>query len=351
MEQVAECSETLNDAEENNTPRTLPNFQINRDIIESVTVENQSEELRALGITVYDQSKFEEGILRQVDDALEEQERQSKAKKKKLLPKNGREEQNLGEIVKKQEETEKEKMVRLGQMTPFGTVLGAGKITQELTSFEKYLLEQEKLRNDKAKSTSKKGKSLKSPAVVRNSSPVKELKKRNAIPHRKEITKKHKPVFKTNGSDSEYIPSDEESHKPEVSTTSKKRRRRESNKEEWNTDDSDWEYSDEEVSKKRCIKKPGRIVDDGNINDYHDRLAELPNFETDNQDYEEFEGGYRIPLSIWNQLYNYQKVHNNHNSIVLFKCIVFNKFLDSFQGWSAVDVRIEASTMWWDSWR
>lgn len=309
MEEVVDNSTNLTEPEENEVPRVISNFQVNRDIIESVAVENQSEELRALGITVYDQSKFEEGILRQVDDALEEQERQKKSKKKAPSSKDERREPVVDEVVKVQDETEKEKMVRLGQMTPFGTLLKGGKITQELTSFEKYLLEQEKLRNEKAKSTSKKGKSLKSPSALRDCSPVKESRKKGVQVHKKELPKRcSTQQFGTKHSDSDYVPSDDELSKAKAKTTARKRKKKNAD-EEWNTDDSDWEYSDdEEVSKKRSIKKPGRVTDDGNINDYRDRLADLPNFESQNQDCEEFEGGYRIPLTIWNQLYNYQKV-------------------------------------------
>lgn len=309
MDEIAETSTNLSEPEENEVPIVASNFQVNRDIIESVAVENQSEELRALGITVYDQSKFEEGILRQVDDALEEQERRKKSKKKPPLSKDGRKEPVVDECVKLQSETEKEKMVRLGQMTPFGTLLKGGKITQELTSFEKYLLEQEKLKNEKVKSTSKKGKSLKSPSVLRELIPVKESRKKRAPVHKKELPNKGS-TEKSNAkhSDSDYVPSDEELPKAKAKTAVRKRKRNDVDS-EWNTDDSDWEYSDdEETSAKRSVKKPGRVTDDGNINDYRDRLAELPNFGSQNQDCEEFEGGYRIPLTIWNQLYNYQKV-------------------------------------------
>ena len=142
-----------------------PTFQINLEIIESVEIENQSEELRSLGLTVYDQSKFEEGILKQVDDALEEQERLKSSKKTKTTKKNASSAVNTLPTNGSQnitDETEKEKLVRLGQMTPFGTMLHGNKISQELTSFEKYLLEQEKLRKEKSKQTSKKGKALKS---------------------------------------------------------------------------------------------------------------------------------------------------------------------------------------------
>jgi len=313
MEEPNESSDSViaSVVNENETPRSLPNFQINRDIIESVAFENQSEELRFLGITVYDQSKFEESILRQVDDALEEQERHKKviSVKKILASKDGDKEQTVADKpLKIQKETEKEKMVRLGQMTPFGTVLNSGGKTTELTSFEKYMLEQEKLRNEKTKVSTKKGKTLKSPGSVVNLSHGKDLVKRVAPKSQTKTTSKK--GFHKNCSDSDYVPSDEESPKPKKPGSLQRKKRKQDIEKEWNTDDSNWEYSeDEETPKKRKSKKTSdQIVDDGNINDFRERLAAIPHFETENQDCEEFEGGYRIPLSIWNQLYNYQKV-------------------------------------------
>jgi DNA excision repair protein ERCC-6 len=298
----------------NETPRVLPNFQVNRDIIESVAIENQSEELRFLGITVYDQSKFEESILRQVDDALEEQERHKQAiNAKKILASKDvdKEKTVVDKPLKIRKETEKEKMVRLGQMTPFGTVLNSAGKTTELTSFEKYMLEQEKLRNEKTKVSSKKGKTLKSPASAVNHSDGKQLVKKVTPKSQTKTTSKSGFQNKYD-SDSDYSPSNEESPKPKKPGGHQRKKIKQTEIEkEWNTDDSNWEYSeDEETPKKRKSKKTSeRIVDDGNVNDFRERLAALPNnFETENQDCEEFEGGYRIPLSIWNQLYNYQKV-------------------------------------------
>jgi DNA excision repair protein ERCC-6 len=351
MEEPKESPESViaSVVNENETPRVLPNFQINRDIIESVAIENQSEELRSLGITVYDQSKFEESILRQVDDALEEQERHKKVinAKKILASKDGDKEKTVADKpLKIRKETEKEKMVRLGQMTPFGTVLGSGGKTTELTSFEKYMLEQEKLQNVKTKVSTRKGKTLKSPASVVNLSPRKNIIKRVA-PKSPTKTSSKKGFHNLNESDSDYVPSDEESPKPKKPGGLQRKKRKQEIEKEWNTDDSNWEYSeDEETPKKRKSKKTSdRIVDDGNINDFRERLAVLPHFETENEDCEEFEGGYRIPLSIWNQLYNYQKVGQKQFKIYSIK---FNNIY--FQiGRCPMDVRVEVAKVWWHS--
>ena len=141
-------------------------FEINRNAIESVVFENQPEELRALGLTIYDQSKFEEGVLRQVDSALEEQERVKKVKeaKHKIGPKKNDKSEKSGShetptLPTQREETQQDRLIRLGHMTPFGTILNAEKKTDGLTSFEKYLLEQENLQKLKKKES--KGKVVK----------------------------------------------------------------------------------------------------------------------------------------------------------------------------------------------
>ena len=126
----------------------------------------------------------------------------------------------------------------------------------------------------------------------------------------------------------------------------KKRRKKESER-DWNTDDSDWEYSDnEDVPKKRKSKKTDQVIDDGNKNDYNERLAELTDFALEHQDCEEFEGGYRIPLSIWNQLYNYQKVAY---LFLLPNGIYFLQHFILVVGWRTMDVRTENSALWWNS--
>lgn len=313
MEQeVEESSKDVIETTENENGPSV--FQVDRDRIESIAIENQSEELRALGITVYDQSKFEEGILRQVDHALEEQERKKETtKKKKLLRKH--EDPKAASIpatVNQKEETEKEKLIRLGHMTPFGTILNGNKSSQELTSFEKYLLEQEKLRNEKSKSTSNKGKALKTIISNKSITPEKNSNKKIELSFNKNVPKKVKHKSNAVNSDSDYVPSDEDTHKPHSTKLTHNRKRKvEENPDEWKTDDSDWEYSDDEKTrKKKKSKKTDRVIDDGNAQDYSERLTKFETFENEIVDYEEFEGGYRIPYFIWNQLYNYQKVIN-----------------------------------------
>jgi cell division septation protein DedD len=304
---------------DNNVVVPAPSFQVNLDIIESVQIENQSEELRALGLTVYDQSKFEEGILKQVDDALEEQEKLKSLKKKSSIAgKKNKNQQIVCDVVpnKVHSETEREKLVRLGQMTPFGTMLTGNNISQELTSFEKYLLEQEKLRNLKSQHTSKKGKSLKNPGtskekvvhVLEPTSPTKKKKKSKQFPD----------------------------------ASSSRKRKSSKDDDEWNSDDSDWEYSDEETPSKKKKKKKVRndkVIDDGNMDDYELRLRD---WELDEDiECEEFEGGLKIPSMIWDKVSDFQLMLLYYLKKVFF----FLSVVQLSESRNTMDVRASASAL------
>ena len=87
----------------------------------------------------------------------------------------------------------------------------------------------------------------------------------------------------------------------------------------WNTDDEDWAYTDnedEESSKDSGIgikkrRKNHNTVDDGDKDIYLQRLQEWQdtiNEDDDDLDYEELEGGMRVPARLWTSLYHYQKV-------------------------------------------
>ena len=320
-------------------------FKVNRDIIECVHVDNQSLELRALGLTVYDQSTFEQGILQQVDNALEAQRVRDDARKAAIHKlRVGQPAKNVSETgdlllltAGGEEETERERLVRLGHATPFGTGLDGRRLqgtgVPNLTSFEKYLLEQEKLRELK-NGKNKKGKSLKSASKKgdlheclqrtpssKDSAGKVSKKKIKVTSHRQTNRSSEKSKLgttsqagssrKRNDSDDEYFPGNSEEDscdgfRPRKAAKS----RRNSIEEEWKTDDSDWEYSDAEKKSKQRHKKrkrSGQLVDDGNAADYEARIAEV-DLCPDNEDCEEFDGGYKLPKRVWDRLYNYQKV-------------------------------------------
>ena len=300
-------------------------FQVNREAIEQIAVHNQPEELRALGLTVYDQLTFEESILKQVDTALEEQERSKSTKKSGIAIKglkNGSEggkrkaDNEAAQLVvpSVQNETEQEKSVRLGLSTPFGTTLSnVNKNAQELTSFEKYLLEQEKLRMQKTKQT-KKGKSL-----IKPDKPKKSYQYPTDTPMKSNASKPQSilEAYLINASKR----ASESNNKAQLGeiAAGKKRKAKDDDK-EWATDDSDWEYSeDDEQSKnrrkKKIRRKNGQAVDDGNTQDFNERIANWRKLsgvsqedDDDDDECEDFEGGYKLPKRVWDRLYNYQKV-------------------------------------------
>ena len=86
----------------------------------------------------------------------------------------------------------------------------------------------------------------------------------------------------------------------------------------WKTDDDDWDYTDnedEESSKDSGIsikkRKNHNTVDDGDKNIYQQRLQEWQDSTRNvdaELDYEQLEGGMRVPATLWTRLYHYQKV-------------------------------------------
>lgn len=256
-------------------------------------------------------------------------------------------------------ETEMEKKIRLGEMTPFGTVLGingiksAPRVDQTLTEFEKYLEAQSKLQQAQRKRVlvkkkahnfncdevvSQEGKSL---TPKKKSSP---LKKSILLPKKRKKKEKlgsstsedyqdqlkrpgkllsEKTALEDSDEGSEYIPSEDEIREaeddekmtrkwegPSVHRVKKRRQQKLiSPPEEWCSDDSDWDYSDEERRLKRR-KRSKKEIDDGNADDYMERLKlwEKTHTEETVTGDQELEGGYRIPKYLWSKLYNYQKV-------------------------------------------
>ncbi|KAK7076758.1 DNA excision repair protein ERCC-6 [Halocaridina rubra] len=138
-------------------------------------------------------------------------------------------------------------------------------------------------------------------------------------------------------SDSEYLPSDENYENDDYSTCSKdddnilpkvtnivkEKKDRPKRKREKRIKSSD-EWSDDEIPKPKG-RKSLKEIDDGNIDDYIKRIErwkeerlrakhakilrgeDLDSEEEEEEGYEEFEGGYKVPLAIWNKLYKYQK--------------------------------------------
>lgn len=141
------------------------------------------------------------------------------------------------------------------------------------------------------------------------------------------------------GSGSEYRPSDsdgevysdeyvdscgddeipESSKRKSIRIDKKEKKQRKRKDDEWSDDN---EFDD---APRRQGRKTAKERDDGNIEDYIQRIeawkeerlrkkqakilqgGDLDSEEEEEEGYEEFDGGYRIPLGVWNKLFKYQR--------------------------------------------
>ncbi|KAG0730219.1 DNA excision repair protein ERCC-6 [Chionoecetes opilio] len=133
-------------------------------------------------------------------------------------------------------------------------------------------------------------------------------------------------------SDSDYVPSDHDSsnlveyendENLKIEIVSEKKKRTVKVKKQKKPEDSDEMSSEDEIPKKK--QKNMKAKDDGNIAEYMKRIEawkkerlkkkqdkilkgeDLDSEEEEEQGYEQFTGGYKVPLLIWNKLYKYQK--------------------------------------------
>ncbi|XP_059482382.1 DNA excision repair protein ERCC-6-like [Neocloeon triangulifer] len=358
-------------------------FAVNLNLIEEVQQEDQDEEIQNLGLSVYRQETLEQGILQQVDEALERQEKEQeeqnldseiacieteirvaeeqvnkdqsllrvlldsgalrtqmvsirkeqedkrerlqklKARQKALL----QQKYSLYEpevqdcqVKEKEEETAEEKMIRLGEMTPFGTML-ASKTSSEMSGLKKYFAQQAASSKDKAQSVA--NKKQKSSPLKRNILMPQKRKKKIKLG-----TKTSKSAFSRRASgpltsetqtmwlddDPDFVPSgdEEDDLDPYAEIGLKKATRKRKIKEvksesDWHTDDSDWEKSPRPDTKKS--KRKSMALDDGSLEDYEARVSlwrEQGGCEE--EELHKLDGYLEIPMSIWNKLYKYQQV-------------------------------------------
>lgn len=347
-------NEEKNDSVEigdNNMPENV--FSIDRSCIPTVPQTDQDNELLDLNIQVYQQDILEKGILNQVDEAFEK-ELQRKKKKQEIREakrlKKAEDEAKADENAEDKsshsinvglvhlEETEMERRIRMGEMTPFGTYIAAK--STEMNNYEnveEYLRNQLQLqeKNKGVKRKKTQDKIEKSPKLAKkNHSP---LKKKVFFPRKR----KRKEILGTEASEewgdlqkspgkllsektamegssgSEYYPGGSESEteeRPKIKKVTRPKRvtvRNSVSEEDWKTDDSDWEYSDNEKNVSRKSRKTTKELDDGNVDDYLKRLKTWErnnNREEIESQVKNIDNGFKIPSVIWNKLYNYQKV-------------------------------------------
>uniref|UniRef100_A0A2S2N6T6 DNA repair and recombination protein RAD54-like n=2 Tax=Schizaphis graminum TaxID=13262 RepID=A0A2S2N6T6_SCHGA len=256
-------------------------MNINRNKIEAIPKTNQPIELQDLtGLTVYDVNHFEQEVLQQVTNEVLDN--------KTIY--NTVEVPTLG--VLGIEETENERKIRTGEMTPFGSTDVSQKNSKSSSEMlEKYLLSQSKLSTMIHKSKTK------------TSSTKKEFKKNM------------EPIEKSKESGSEYFPStdsENESSTP-VKIKSKKRSYNHQKCNQNSDDDYNNDTDDEYFEPRRCSSQY-KSSDDGIEENYECRLREYeknnPEIAIDNDDvFHSIDGDYfKVPKEIWEKLYKYQKI-------------------------------------------
>ncbi|GLH06103.1 ATP-dependent helicase brm [Gryllus bimaculatus] len=358
-------------------------FRIDRHKIQ--TVKQGPEELEALGITIYDQDTFEKGILDQVDEAIERQNKQIEDDTSEPLGVESENVPNVDAILhsensnedsgKKEnfqqgissktennkarknnsllfhalkhgsKETDYERKIRLGEMTPFGSVVDRKDIRHDdsLSHLNDYFEKQINLQHEyKCQISKQKGKSKKTELLAvseqkeekclsKKKSPLKksillpakrrkkeELGTRIGVPGAalgspgkllSEITPLENSDDDTFDDclDSDYKPDSEEDEmklkkkraKQKLSPAKmrKTKGKLQAPPEDWGTDDSDWESSDDETQIRRR-KSSKKEIDDGNFKDYEYRLKcwEISK-ENDTLGDHCLSGGYKLPKS------------------------------------------------------
>ncbi|XP_065352951.1 DNA excision repair protein ERCC-6-like [Cloeon dipterum] len=367
-------------------------FAIDRTLIEEISQEDQDEEIQNLGISVYRQEALEQGILQQVDEALERQEKEQEEQKLdkeigciateiqlaeeqickddsllRVLLSSGALRTQMTSIRKEQEakkktldelkerhktllqqkyslydysepkaeekeeikeETAEERMVRLGEMTPFGTMLSS-----EMSGLQKYFQNQSKVglqyKGKKTKlghASGKVEKSKSSPLKRSVLMPNKRKKKlklgsktsKSAMSKRRDpgkVASENHSIWLDEQEDPDFVPSSggDDDFDPYTEMGKKKSNKRKnelrpvSEESEYNTDDSEWENtSNRRANKKR---RKDQTIDDGSLEDYEARIEEWKaQGGVEDEETHQLDSYLQVPMSIWSRLYKYQQV-------------------------------------------
>ncbi|XP_025425310.1 DNA excision repair protein ERCC-6-like isoform X2 [Sipha flava] len=262
-------------------------ININRNKIEAIPKTNQPRELQDLtGLTVYDVKHFEQEVLQQVTNEVDS----------KII-------NNIHEIpmtlrVLGTKETENERKIRTGEMTPFGsTDVFQMKTKSSEDMLQKYLSSQSKL---SALVHKPKNKVLNTKVLKSN------LNNKESI---------EKPTKLSNkGSGSEYFPSTDSENDSDTGKIKSKKKSNYSHRKRKLSNDDYSNGSDDEYFDIRNCSSQYKTLDDGIEEDYQYRLREYekcnPEIATDNEDvFHCIDGDYfKVPKEIWNSLYKYQRI-------------------------------------------
>lgn len=262
-------------------------FQINRTNIKSIEVTEEGL-ANIEGLTCYDEQTFEMGCIEQLEQHIHTDNEQTIAPWQTLQ--------------EPEEETEQEIAVRLGEITPFGSILGRTKnIPQPQTFREKTI-----------KKITKRSKRYVKESLGTDTDYCHWSSRPGNLPGEDGTIDFNEP------SGSEYEPSDNEpvysddeefDYDPEPPKPKKMKIKREKISEDENDSEADWYSSDEETRRKR---KNYKERDDGDEGAYQRRVKHWEKSRPDVGHFEEFHKfdffGFKIPSEIWEKLFKYQKV-------------------------------------------
>ncbi|KAK9500480.1 hypothetical protein O3M35_001737 [Rhynocoris fuscipes] len=300
-------------------------LKIDVSAIQNIEKHEQATELQSLDLKVYDIDTLEKGIIAQVDQAIGQTDAEIAV------------ELEDGEIV----EDYYEKKIRMGEMTPFGTLLEDKNSLPDksktlkraddcITEFERYLKHQAELQAEKHKSRKKPVKKIESSLKIDKQIVEKVKNKRSEKEREKHFNNKDnnswkstinkKKKFKdksTHSSGSEYFPSDEyhssddnkSKSKSKNRTVVRKKRKKHKKKEllvsDRDSDSLEWDSSDSEepLIKRKKLKE----MDDGDVDLFTERMKTL-DWKLGEDDLHTVCDNFKCPKSIWDRLYLYQQV-------------------------------------------
>ncbi|XP_045212633.2 DNA excision repair protein ERCC-6-like [Mercenaria mercenaria] len=362
-------------------------FHVDMDLIQSAQLTDDTDDLKGLDIDVFNQEDFEEGVMKQVDDAItkEEEKRKKESLKKDLkivnddirslkheLASLATQLAQLGQgksfatgganrrlvSAQKQKETKmtemkaleekkkkiqarldgkaplfdenekafksvlgssgneaKDKLIKTGEMTPFGTVVNQQHPTESSDIQIKIEPNDEEGNRPAVQAVTKRA-----------------IKKEHELSEEGELSE---PGYLSDGE--EWVPSDqeplvdsdleeEETVKQEVRSAKLEKERKNKKKKGWSkvhnrpiyrshSEDSDSDAG-ERLPRAKAIRK---YRDDGHEEYFEERMEKFHKSElfkqkareagrmSDSEDDEEFDGGMKVPGRIWSKLYKYQK--------------------------------------------
>ncbi|XP_050540454.1 DNA excision repair protein ERCC-6-like [Daktulosphaira vitifoliae] len=284
LEQPPDSLENLDEQDSFNNSSGI--LKINRNEIEAIPINKQPKELQDLkGLVAYNVNEFEHSILKQVAN--------NDVKNIEITEKN-----TIGALVLK--ETENERKIRIGEMTPFGTV-DTPENTKSLEDIlQKYLQSQLKLQSTAHK--------------PKKNNVVNCIKLKSETDCRSIKSTYTKVKLKKTDSESEYFPSSESESELKICSKKKSAKKKKIPSHFNKLLDEDSNDSDDDFFDSRKKSSQYITFDDGIEENYQERLHEYEKFNaeiaTDNNDFFHLIDGdyFKVPKELWEKLYKFQKI-------------------------------------------